>query len=193
MNTQNNTLKLAKLTIFEGFYESAHTDAIDWVLESMLENEDITLDQADSFRYTKEMMDGYCKLWVEHFKDSLAECGLDLPSLSFVSLYSPREYNYGTDLITASMDGADFARMTEQLDRPRIEILVRERFSHRSGFHSFYSNEYQDWIDEVHDENEFDEHQTAAMLESFELPENFADGFFENYREQIFNLIARSI
>lgn len=65
--------------------------------------------------------------------------------LYFEDLESPRYYNFETDRIFAKISNCDAIKLLEYSktkdNHETLRAIVLERFSHRSGSHSFYSND----------------------------------------------------
>ncbi|MDE3023040.1 MAG: hypothetical protein KGI54_14525 [Pseudomonadota bacterium] len=77
--------------------------------------------------------------------------GCDQPSigLTFESMDSPREYNFTTDRIYASVPvfvlRKLFKRSREEKHRT-LAAVIKKRFTSYDGFYSFYSNDLGDWL-----------------------------------------------
>ena len=71
-------------------------------------------------------------------------------SLEFESMTSPRFYNFETDRIFAFIPAETVEKLFTISAEDNHETLARvlmERFTDRSGFHSFYSNELSTWLE----------------------------------------------
>lgn len=158
---------------FSGFYESIHDDNITRMLESGFNyNHETGEDQEVPEAVWEADVDygaihnEYCREFVKMFGE---EFNLDL---EFIEMTSPREYNFSTDSIFCKVP-------KEQIDKIRKEVeqhedwaeYIKERFTSRSGFWSFYSNDStnEEWTKDV-----LDECQYRVVLE-FWLEKNESD------------------
>ena len=110
---------------FGGFYESEHSNQIDWQIEAFqLDWEKIDF---------KQVYGEYANKWLNLLSNEL---GLDL---IYKGLDSPRFYNFRTDEIITEITQANFkALKDEYLTAECIEYINKESAS-RDGFSSFYS------------------------------------------------------
>ena len=150
---------------FSGFYETWHDTRIDEALENYFNYDyesgnDREPTEAESNAIWSADVDWsairheYCMEFTEGFATEF-----DIPSLKFDELISPREYNFSTDRLFATIRG-------DHLDRIRREVesddtwseTVRERFTSYDGFSSFYSADINDdiWTREVLDECQYE-------------------------------------
>lgn len=135
---------------FTGFYESHHDSRIDDAISSIFQDEDGNPEVPDDFynHFTVRgpVADAYCTKFVEAYQDYLKEKGMNIPSLEFVEVIHPREYNFTTDkiivkakvselesAINAVIEGGDF-------DLESARKTVVEFAQSRSGFHSFHDD-----------------------------------------------------
>jgi len=148
---------------FSGFYNSLHDSEIDWTISQMFSDratgtktnpglESALFRNCDFRKVHTSYAADYCENFAEEFK---------LPSLKFESLDSPREYNFTTDRIFANIELSDLHAIRNRLDEWRIRELVREKFTSRSGFISFYSADLDDWGDLA----TWDHNQCGTLLE----------------------------
>lgn len=136
---------------FSGFYESAHDAILDRALESLFEDDQGNSDMPDDFskHYDyRKIMEEYAKEYVDCFKEWLShELDIEIPSLEFESLYSPKFYNFETDEITALISPQDVIALYDMVDAGKLEEVVQERHTSRSGFASFYTNDLSLWLE----------------------------------------------
>lgn len=125
-----------RLMFFSGFYESIHNDVFDSEERDIIEN--YPGKNWDDFRWTYDWL-RYSKSYVSAIS---RETGLDL---EFQELISPREYNFSTDRIICWIKPKDVKKLATALNSPTLEKLVKERFTSRDGFISFYSNDVSEW------------------------------------------------
>src|SRR5690606_16195223 len=155
-----------RLHDFAGFYESIHSIEADEALAQLFQDDDGESHMPDElwmeFTLDKE---SYCKLYVDWLKEYLLEeQELDLPSMAFESVHSPREYNFETDSLNVTIDEEDFAKIKAiALERQAaLKETIRETFRSRDGFIPFYSNDPQEWLETPM--SEWDEIQLGIVL-----------------------------
>lgn len=153
---------------FSGFYESLWSGEIDHIAEQEADyfaderqKEDgipkelrLSADEVSSILfdvtdYSAAYLD-VAKQYVSEFNDIASDdTGVKL-SLEWESMSSPREYNFTTDRLFAHIPleavEALFALSASE-DHKRLRACIVERFTSRSGFSSFYSNDLGDWLE----------------------------------------------
>ena len=172
----NQTLDI--IVPFAGFYDSVNSSAFENCLESIHEHFEEVITDSDlsernkkrlsallmglynNFSYTKEMLEKYCSEYV----DFLAE-EAEIPSLTFKSLYRPREYNFRTDQITASLDISDAKKLLDRLDREQFAAYIKECNTARSGFTPYYTNDITEYLSKD-DITDYDAIELGQILES---------------------------
>lgn len=147
---------------FAGFYESIHDDEIDravrWtIMPEDCDDPDLLPDPWADAMYRagvdwSAIRTEYCRNYVEAFAEEFEL------TLVYDGMTSPREYNFSSDRIFAKIP-------RQQIDAIRAKVEadagwadeVRERFTSRSGFFSFYSPDVKDsdWTAEVLDECQY--------------------------------------
>lgn len=165
---------------FEGFYDSFYSEGIDREEESFVEwrreEGDINEEQARElhdllWRHTRYdvaynlVAQDYIIAFNEKFKEWT---DVDL-QLEFVTMESPREYNFTTDRLFAKADEEALLALRAKVDEDVLREIIRERFTSRSGFISFYSNSLEAWPSEL---SEWDHNQLCTLLMCF-LPEDW--------------------
>ena len=122
MNTKN---KINFSLNFGGFYHSEHSETIE--------------NNIELYGYDWEDVD-YKKTNINYCKAFLNRLGEELQiDLNFISLDSPREYNYTTDKIFCSISKEDFKTLLDDYDNKELFNYIEEHSKSRSGFTSFYS------------------------------------------------------
>lgn len=178
---------------FAGFYNSIHNANIDDAENQLFtdrdtgteNNEGLQARFSDKCDYWK-VYDKYARVYAEHFAEDFK-----IPSLKFVELDSPREYNYSTDVIVCSISRADLRAVYKSVDKKELADHVRENCTSRSGFMSFYDPDLSTWgyVDkwempqiklllDVHcagEVGDFSEHEVYCM-ESYS-----GNGYFDNW------------
>lgn len=135
-----------KITLpFAGFYNSQHDDNLDRELEQMFSdnngeaNPEVVEKASFACNWSKVHKE-YAKAYCENFANEF-----DLKSLTFDYLSSPREYNFTTDKIHASISLKDVKKIYAAVDKKGFAAHARETFTSRSGFFSFYSPDVKEW------------------------------------------------
>lgn len=149
---------------FSGFYGSGHDDELDQALDRMFTdratgcevNTDLR-DRAYDACHWPKVFDRYAKVYAEALAN---ECEIDM---TFESLRSPREYNFSTDLIFCQISLEEVRRLRAETNEKNLRDTIRERFTSRSGFHSFYSNDLDHW-DEI---ETWDHNEVGTLLEAY--------------------------
>jgi hypothetical protein len=106
-----------------------------------------------------------CRDFLLSYCDELRGIGIDV-SLDFESIWSPREYNFETDRLFATISDADVARLvaiSATDSHATLQGVWRERFTPRSGFVPHYD---ADEIDEMLSRApaDIDHNEASALL-----------------------------
>lgn len=161
------TDKLSIKLPFPGFYESIYSDAIDREAEQWAEYEvsdqqtedgvplELHLDEDTLAEILLDVTDyGTIELVIARAhveavdyvtKDTL---GFAL-NLDFEEMTSPREYNFETDRVFASITYGRVLRLaalSRRDDHRALARTIRERFTRRAGFAPYYSNDLETWL-----------------------------------------------
>lgn len=165
-----NKAKIIRLP-FQGFYGSWYSEELDNIEEREAENiadtEGVPVDVvADALYWTTDYAAAYRKIaaqYVEYFCDSLAdEFGLQT-AMQFESMQSPREYNFETDRVFAYIRLGHVKALFDKVDKERLSEKIKERFTSRSGFISFYSNDIADWLEKPLSQWDHNEVETILL------------------------------
>jgi len=181
------------LTIpFFGFYESQLSQALDFeeeqLAEYLAERDDTfkgysALDIGEELYWAMNYGTAHHALAKEYAEQFAHELNDNLPSdcapfaLTFETMDSPKEYNFTTDRCYMTMPLADLQRMRDEVAPGTLGDTIRERFTSRSGFHSFYSNVLADW--DAKPLAEWDHNEAGTLLVAY-----LAD-HYDNHREGI--------
>lgn len=169
---------------FAGFYYSQHDAVLDQHEERLVSDSDGDVIPALAERLFMGTDYGavrqkYAAEWVSYLREAAG-----LSSLTFEELTSPREYNFQTDRVFATVSRADFARMLRAVRGERLNALVKQRFTSRSGFISSYPNHVADWprIDE------WDHNHCGTVLMAYvqKLQEDQACDFEEDFTSSMY-------
>ena len=165
-------MKLLSTIPFSGFYNSIHSDQIDYQIQSQFWNDQGELKNPDKFweHYSPNQWGCY-EAYASNFVEYMAK-ETELP-LVFESMTSPREYNFVTDQIFVHVPIEMVEKMFEELPKRKLEAFIIDRFTSRSGFISYYSNDLAEWLEKPL--NEWDHNEVGTLLESWLNWKGFAD------------------
>ena len=174
--------KLESTIPFDGFYESFINDDIDHQIRQQIEwdsdiydlNEDEQQVLEDSYfsvnrsSFYNQIAEDYTNFYIDALNEKLE--GFKLKA-KFNLLTSPREYNFETDRIFIEIEenhAIDFIKYIIKNYKKELENKIKERFTSRSGFNSFYKNSIDLW---TKDYSEWDHNQIGTCFELFNLEE----------------------
>lgn len=177
---------IINLPFFPGFYESMLSSSLDHAEESQAEYdaekeesetyypetyqpEPLRLDSSDYAGLLSYCMDyraaheAMARDYASAF-DQWATDNLETPadSFTFESMDSPREYNFSTDRLFVTVPIAVMESLYKGLDREVLAKAIESRHTSYDGFHSFYSNDVEEWIER--DFADFDHNEMATIL-----------------------------
>lgn len=163
--------KLLTTIPFSGFYESIHSSNLDYELESLFQNDNGESNSGLEYRAHNSMNwraahEEYAKEYAEQFAHEFKIEGLE-----FESLESPRFYNFVTDRIFCKIDYKTLCTIMAGFDLAAFADYVREKFTSRDGFSSFYSNDLATWGSV----SSWDHNQCGSVLEFYAMQENGGD------------------
>ena len=174
--------KLESTIPFDGFYESFISADIDYQIGQQIEwdtdiydlneNEqqilwDNYLSVNRSYLYN-QIAEDYTNFYIEILNRRLK--GFTLKA-KFNLLTSPREYNFETDRIFIDIEknhAIDFIKYIIKNYKKELEKKIKDRFTSRSGFNSFYKNSLDLW---TKDFKEWDCNMIGTCFELFDLEE----------------------
>ena len=131
---------------FSGFYESLHDSQIDDCLEQMFTN-----DQGDAaYPGLQERLIHDCRfkqVHTEYAKDYVEAFAREfkLVTLKWESMKSPREYNFETDRLFATISRDEVRRLKREVDPVELQRVATANLTSYSGFHSWYSPDVSTW------------------------------------------------
>lgn len=169
---------------FTGFYYSEHSVALDYEMEQLMTDSSgchpISDKLATEFHfeagYSNGMLADYARWYVDAWRDA---AGI---ACEFESVHSPREYNFTTDRIFVHIETAELHRLYDGVDKGRMTIIAQQRHTSRSGFISYYDNDWQSW-----GEVETWEPEQIHTLILASLPEDYPEGEYELMERAISN------
>jgi hypothetical protein len=165
-NKDTNENILLTTIPFQGFYDSWHSDQIDYALETHFDyNGDGVPDiDIDDLWYDVDI-NGIKQKYVSDYVDYINQ-ELDISSLELKSLYSPKEYNFTTDRIFCYISYKDIRKMYSKVYKDYLPEVIKEQFTSYDGFTSYYSNDLDDWIEEK-PMKDWDCNQIGAIVEAY--------------------------
>lgn len=173
-------MKLIACIPFAGFYESYHSQRIDDAMEQLTLDyygepiPDLSSEVAEKLYFTCDYKKLH-KLYVKDYVDEIAsQTGL---AIEFESLNSPREYNFTTDRIFVHIELAEIERLYKELSAETLTTYVREHFTSRDGFSSFYDGDFSNWDDS--DLSKWDHNELGAIIECWLEENNYGDEYLQ--------------
>jgi len=155
-------MQLLRMVIpFAGFYASAWDDAMDSELDALViwlktsdsrfedypdaDIHDAVFAEIDWDTVREALARAYADAFWEWLRPQLAVSG-EAVEWRYAELVSPREYNGLNDRIFVNVSPALVDALVLQTDGATLGIVIKDRFTSRSGFVSFYSNDMDDWF-----------------------------------------------
>ena len=153
-----------RLFFFSGFYYTIHDGVFDSEQEYILE--DFPNKTWDDFKW-KIDYEGYCKNYVRAVNSEI-----DF-NLEFRNMWSPREYNFETDEIYCFLNEEDLNKISSALNSETLKKLIKQRFTSRDGFSSFYSNDLDEWNEK--NVKEWDVIELGTLLDAWLIDNELND------------------
>lgn len=169
-------MRYATTIPFSGFYNSVHDSALDDTLEQMFSDRDTGCHINEGLFYAAMDKINWRAVHKEYAREYCANFAswLEL-DLEFDELDSPREYNFTTDRIFCRISEDSLRRAYDRVNTPPLRELVRQRFTSRDGFISFYEPDLDNWPSDV---TEWDCNQIGTLLMALADQEcSNSDGF----------------
>lgn len=164
---------------FSGFYNTLHDSECDHVLKSMFSDSatgcyeyESLVDKAFDLVNWREVQNGYSKAYVEAFSEKFGVI------LRYKEMISPQYYNFETDRLFAAIPQSEVERLFKETDTRLLREAIRERFTSRDGFISFYPNDLDEWPSDL---SEWDANHVGTLLLAY--VRNMLDGEFDSYEE----------
>lgn len=176
-DTESDTF--SALVPFAGFAGTWHSEAVDHAEEQLFSDSsgspyNSLLDMFFDHVSYGDVFQRYAENYV-----SILRQKLELPSLVFEEMTSPRFYNFETDRIFASISRQDCDRMMLAVGGEDLDRKVREMFTSRSGFCSFYPNDTAKWPPVA----DWDHNHVGAILAAY--ADKAASGNWSAFEESI--------
>ncbi len=149
---------------FSGFYNSSHDAIIEDALEQYFSDENGESDNYHDFKNYKTVMKEYSEVYLDAFNDNFNdETGLDI-KFEFDDLQSPREYNFTTDIIFATLNENDLTKLYSFVSDKYLQEAINNNFTPHSGFIPFYKNDLGTWKNKP--VSEFDHNEIGTLIEA---------------------------
>lgn len=150
---KRDTEMLSVCIPFTGFYGTLWEDDIDQAVNSYFDYEgdgeeghfnDENFDACDFHAIQVE----YCKQYVQAFANHIEHLTGIACEFEFEQMDSPKYYNFETDRIFAKLSIATLGKLLAYSKSNNCLCdAIKERFTHRDGFISSYSNDCEKWAE----------------------------------------------
>jgi len=174
--------KLETTIPFEGFYNSFISSDIENEIDSLTQyySESYELNDNDEQLLSNSFLsvnnnifyNEICKEYTSFYIDKLNERLKDFTLKgTYKCFISPREYNFETDRVFIEIEEnhcIDFIKYIIKNYKKELDKKIKERFTSRSGFISFYDNNLESWTNNY---KEWDHNQIGICFELFDLEE----------------------
>ena len=196
-----NIDKLLVRIPFDGFYESVINEYIDNVIDlffisdsaEIVIYDDLEIDYKAIYnKLAKAYVSAYCAYF--NAQENFAGCNI---KFEFESLRSPAEYNFETDKIFCHVSFDDIKTIWRRTNEQKLRATIKELFTDRSGFYSFYSSSLDDWLElSKYSLRAWDYNQLYALLiaacadTSAQDLIDFDDSFLETIDHVVLNHVA---
>lgn len=181
---ENNTTSITIsgwLPVFSGYYESIFDPDYDMFIEEPYEYDDYEFDTTE---YYEKLSEGITSA-VSELINNTFEIGVKYENLS-----SPQYYNFTNDSINVeyTLTKEVYASVMQYLrdNKEGFSEYIKNRYTSRDGFMSWYSNDYDYWMDvylNLDEEHTSSDHCFSAALDFIVRneynPDIFDDGGIE--------------
>jgi len=199
MNTLETTIP------FEGFYNSFISADIEHEIGQQIECDIDTFDINESeqlilvdnyltvntFHFYNQIAEDYTNFYIDALNERLK--GFTLKA-TYKSFNSPREYNFETDKIFIEIQEShciDFIKYIIKHYKKELEEKIKQRFTSRSGYWSYYKNTLDSW---TKDYSEWDCNMIGTCFELFDLEEEDINYSLREYlSETIINNLGNTL
>lgn len=145
---------------FSGFYNSIHDAILDQAVDLYTEDGKYSADDFMMHTDWYEVRIKYARKYTQGLSNLT---GLEF---KFKCLISPKFYNYETDRIVGEIEIGEIQTLKERVNPVTLAKLIKDNFTSRSGFISFYPNDLSRWDSDV---TKWDCVQLGTLLEAFIL------------------------
>jgi len=197
--------KLESTIPFEGFYNSFISADIENEIEldteyyselydlnkseeELLSNSFLSINNNNFYN---QICKDYVSFYIDKFNERLKDFTLKGAYKCFIS---PREYNFETDTIFIKIEEnhcIDFIKYIIKNYKKELNNKIKERFTSRSGFISFYENNLESWTNNY---KEWDCNMIGTCFELFNLEEEDINYSLREYlSETIMNNLGNTL
>lgn len=156
--------------IFEGFYESnLFNSDTEYYLNEYLQDDEYSETYEIDFipycesvaSYAVELLKDYCILFQEN---------KIIKEMKYISLYSPRFYNYTTDKLNIEID-FNITKLKRFIKNNKTDfnLYLKDNFTSYDGFISFIENNYNDFMNKFYSDSTEKTRSLNVMLEYYIL------------------------
>lgn len=173
-NNHHLTRRMEVQLPFPGFYETVLDGELDRAEEQLAENEVENRegleveDVADALYWAIDHSNAYREIareYADTFRDLLKEeHEIDL-DMVYLTMESPREYNFTTDRLFVHMPLWQLNQLRADVDDSVLAGVIAERHTSRSGFISSYSNKLEEW--DMRPLRSWDHNEFQTLLEAY--------------------------
>jgi len=147
---------------FLGFYETIHDNAIDRAIEGLFEDDNGDCNSALINHFYSSNCINFVKVRNEYAKDyAQAFATATNLQLTFDELNSPREYNFQSDRIFVNVTPESVIKLFALVDKDVLRQCIKEEYSSRSGFISYYSPDLNEWPEDI---TKWDHNQLGTLI-----------------------------
>jgi len=150
---KNAMTKLLTTIPFSGFYESDHAMMVDDEIEQYFQTEDGHSYVPDEFWVSafdhSAVYADYAVRYAIEFIALLDENEIPIKGMVYESMKSPKEYNFTTDSLFCLVPEAtirSWYKISKAEKHATLAKVIKEKFTSRDGFFSFYKNDINEWI-----------------------------------------------
>jgi len=194
--------KLESTIPFEGFYNSFISADIENEIDSstqyysesyeLNDNEEQLLSNSFLSVNNNNFYNEICKDYTSFYIDKLNERIKDFTlKATYKCFISPKEYNFQTDRVFIEIEEnhcIDFIKYTIKNYKKELDNKIKERFTSKSGFISFYENNLESWTNNY---KKWDHNQIGICFELFDIEED--EDIVYSLREYLSETISENL
>ena len=194
--------KLETTIPFEGFYNSFISADIENEIDSLTQyysesyelndNEEQLLSNSFLSVNNNNFYNEICKDYTSFYIDKLNERIKDFTlKATYKCFISPKEYNFETDRVFIEIEEnhcIDFIKYIIKNYKKELDNKIKERFTSRSGFISFYENNLESWTNNY---KEWDRNMIGTCFELFDIEED--EDIVYSLREYLSETISENL
>ena len=194
--------KLESTIPFDGFYNSFISADIENEIDSstqyysesyeLNDNEEQLLSNSFLSVNNNNFYNEICKDYTSFYIDKLNERIKDFTlKATYKCFISPKEYNFQTDRVFIEIEEnhcIDFIKYTIKNYKKELDNKIKERFTSKSGFISFYENNLESWTNNY---KKWDHNQIGICFELFDIEED--EDIVYSLREYLSETISENL